>query len=163
VHSHSHASTYPANIILLAQGSHRNKHLGLSSSSKMRKLQMKKTDRVQKLLVELQAKPNTQAKKTPKNMKWFSHAPPVPTYAATGPFAITLWRMPAKLTGNLAVPLLYSSIETDCAIFISFNEISTVLYHSGFIAVSIIAVAFSSIGGRDDHETGAGQSCGQAI
>jgi hypothetical protein len=37
-------------------------------------------------------------------------------------------------------------------IFIIFDKMSTFLHHSKFIAVSIIAVVSTSIGGKDDHE-----------
>ncbi len=47
---------------------------------------------------------------------------------ATGPIAITLWRTPVKLTGDLALPLLDTPFEAICAIFITFNEMSTVLH-----------------------------------
>ncbi len=56
-------------------------------------------------------------------------------HAAAGPSAITLWRTPTKLTGNLALPLLDTPLETSCAIFITFNEMSTVLHHIGFFAM----------------------------
>jgi hypothetical protein len=45
------------------------------------------------------------------------------TYAAAGPIAITLWRTPTKLTGDLALPLLDTLFEAICAIFITFCPI----------------------------------------
>jgi hypothetical protein len=66
-------------------------------------------------------------------------------YAAAGPYAITLWRTPPKLTGDLALPLLDPPIEAYRVIFITLNEMSVVLHHSGFIYVPINAVASLSI------------------
>jgi hypothetical protein len=54
-------------------------------------------------------------------------------YATVGPIAITLWRTPTKLTGNLALPLLDTPFEAIWVIFITYNEMSTVLHHIGFI------------------------------
>ena len=42
-------------------------------------------------------------------------------YAAAGPFAITLWRTPAKLTGNRAVLLLGPPIKAAFARYSSFK------------------------------------------
>jgi hypothetical protein len=70
------------------------------------------------------------------NSKNFASALPCSSgpHAAAGPSAIILWRTPAKLKGDLALPLLDTPFEVICAIFITFNEMSTVLHHIGFIA-----------------------------
>ncbi len=71
-------------------------------------------------------------------------------------FAVTLWRTPAKLMGNLALPLFDPPIEAARAILIILNEMSAVLHHSGFSSVPFNTWHLHPIGGRDDHETGAG-------
>jgi hypothetical protein len=62
------------------------------------------------------------------------------SYGAAQPYAITLWRMPAKLTGDLTLPLLNTPIKAARAIFIIFNELSAALHHSGFFAFPIDAL-----------------------
>jgi hypothetical protein len=70
---------------------------------------------------ELASNHNTQAKKTPKTNTSGSPTSPDP-HGAARPYAITLWRTPAKLMGDLALPLLDTPIEAPHAIFIIFNE-----------------------------------------
>jgi hypothetical protein len=72
------------------------------------------------------------------------HATPVPMLLV-GSYAITLWRMSAKLMGNLTLSLLDTPIEDACTIFITLNEMSGVLHHSGLIAIPMDTVASSSI------------------
>jgi hypothetical protein len=52
--------------------------------------------------------------------------------------------MPAKLMGDLALPLLNTPFEAICAIYITFNEMRTVLHLIGFIAVPIVVLESSS-------------------
>jgi len=75
-----------------------------------------KTAPRQKLLADH----NIQQKKLQKHTRP-AHPPP-DLHGAAQPYAATLWRTPAKLMGDLALPLLDTSIEVHRAIFIIFNE-----------------------------------------
>ncbi len=77
--------------------------------------------------------PQCTSAKTPKNSPSALPCSSGP-HAAAGPSAITLWMTPTKLTGNLAPPLLDTPFKAICVIFITFNEMSTILHHVGFIA-----------------------------
>jgi hypothetical protein len=63
---------------------------------------------------------NIQQKKLQKHTH-LAHSPN-DTHVAAQPYAATLWRTPAKLMGDLALPLLDTPIEAQRAIFIIFNE-----------------------------------------
>jgi hypothetical protein len=77
---------------------------------------------LQKILFAKQApNHNTQAKKTPKTHASGSPLPPHP-HGVARPYAIILWRTPAKLAGVIDLPLLDTSVEAHRLIFIIFNE-----------------------------------------
>jgi hypothetical protein len=92
-------------------------HMYIGSKTK---LQVAKTAPRQKLLAELHTKTTTYSKNTPKTHA--SGSPPPDPHGAARPSAATLWRTPAKLMGDLALPLLDTPIEAHRAIFIIFNE-----------------------------------------
>jgi hypothetical protein len=71
---------------------------------------------------------NTNAKKLPKPWVRLTKLPR-PYYAAQ-PYAFTLWRMQAKFTGVIALPLLDTPIEVAHTIFIIFNELREALCSS---------------------------------
>ena len=81
-------------------------------------------------------------------------------YSAVRPYAFTLWRTPPKFTGDLALPLLDTPIEAACAVFIISNELSTALYPSGFLPFPSTRCHHHPLGGRDDHQSGAGRFSG---
>jgi hypothetical protein len=83
-------------------------------------LPVAKTAPRQKLLAELTRDHNTQVKKLQKLTRP-AHRPPDP-HGVARPYAITLWRTPAKLAGDLALSLLNTPVEAHRAISIIFNE-----------------------------------------
>jgi hypothetical protein len=80
-----------------------------------------KTAPWQKLLAELTPRPQHTSKKTPKTHAFGSPLPPDP-HGVAQPYAIILWRTPAKLAGDIYLPLLDTPVEAHRAIFIIFNE-----------------------------------------
>ena len=95
---------------------------------------------LKKCPIDLSPTPQHTTQKTTKKhfgATVFSSSP----YADAGPIAITVGSMPTNLTGNLSQPLVDTPLIAICTVFITFNEISTVLHHSGFITVSIVPVA----------------------
>jgi hypothetical protein len=84
------------------------------------KLPVAKTAPRQKLLAELTRNHNTKEKNS-KNSRVRLTAPPNP-HGVARPYAIILWRTPAKLAGDLALSLLNTPVEAHRAIFIIFNE-----------------------------------------
>jgi hypothetical protein len=61
------------------------------------------------------------SKKTPKTHASGSPLPPDP-HGVARPYAIILWRTPAKLAGDINLPLLDTSVKAHRLIFIIFNE-----------------------------------------
>ena len=70
---------------------------------------------------EASSEPQHTSKKTPKTHASGSPLPPHP-HGVARPYAIILWRTPAKLAGVIDLPLLDTSVEAHRLIFIIFNE-----------------------------------------
>jgi hypothetical protein len=87
-------------------------------------------------------RPQHTSKKAPKNMHLDLPCSPSP-YAVADHMPSAFGGRPQ--TGDLALPLLDPPIKAYRARFITLNEMSVVLHHSGFISIPIDAVASLSI------------------
>jgi hypothetical protein len=110
-------------------------------------LPLKKMARAKILSASCPRTPQTHKQKNSKHRLCPPPCPPDP-YGAERPYAITLWRTPAKLTDNLAIHLLNTLIEAPCAIIITLNEIIAVPHLGGFYCHSPRRAAISSIRGE---------------
>jgi hypothetical protein len=109
-------------------------------------LQVAKTACRQKLLPELPLNHNTKQKKQcKKSLPLLPHL--YGPFILVAYFSKTMKTPPTKLASDLTHTPINTPIEAIWVILITFYILSTFLHHSKFVAVSIIAVASSSIGG----------------